>query len=317
MYSYIFRVDAGDIAEIGTGHLYRCITIYDYLLQKGLKKEQLKFVIKSKKNFSLGKKILNKRKINFISIDNRIKDFSKQELDFLNTLKSKVIIFDRLSLINRNFLNGLKPNHKRIIGIDIKKKNNLKLDLYINPLQNNLIDEKKFQNYKNNILPSFFHKNKNKNKINIGKKNLNFFTFFGGYDFKNINKKIKAISKIKSMNIKSGKNFFYLNLKKADIIICSGGLTVFDAIYFNKIIIAIPQYNHQLVNLKCLHNKKVCFLVKTDKSFEKNLNVCLEKILSLSLKEKILIYKKQKKIICQKSQIKLLNKIYECSKSVF
>ena len=85
----------------------------------------------------------------------------------------------------------------------------------------------------------------------------------------------------------------------------------------NKIIIAIPQYNHQLVNLKCLHNKKVCFLVKTDTSFEKNLNVCLEKILSLSLKEKILIHKKQKKIICQKSQIKLLNKIYECSKSVF
>lgn len=317
MFSYIFRVDAATIAEIGTGHLYRCLAIYDYLIQKGLKKEQLQFVIKSKENFSIGKKILNKRKINFISIDNKVKDFSKQELNFLNSIRSRVIIFDRLSLINKFFLDGLKLNYKRIIGIDIKKKKNLKLDLYINPLQNNLTYKNKIQNYKNNILPSVLHKNHRDNNIDNNKKKLNLFTFFGGYDYKNINKKINVISSIKYSNIKSGKKNFYFNLNRADIVICSGGLTVFDAIFFNKIIIAIPQYNHQLVNLKCLKYKKVCFLVKTDKNLVRNLNLCLKKILSMSLQEKISIYQLQKKIIDQESQIKLLDKIYEYGKPVF
>ena len=312
MYSCVFRVDAGNIPELGTGHLYRCITIYNYLLQRGLKKEQLQFVIKSKKNYLLAKKILNKKKIKFISIDEKIKDFSRKELNFLNSIKSKVIIFDRLSTMNKGFLDKLKLSYKKIVGIDIKKKHNLKLDLYINPLQNNLIQKKKLENYKNNILPSIFYKKKN-----IKKNKLNLFTFFGGYDFKNINKKIESINNIKNLKLKNDKKKFYLNFNKADIVICSGGLTVFDAIYLNKIIIAIPQYNHQLINLECLNKEKACFLIKVDKSFERNLHACLQKILSLSLKEKNLIYQIQKNIICYKSQIKLLNKIYDYSKPTF
>ena len=78
---------------------------------------------------------------------------------------------------------------------------------------------------------------------------MNLFTFFGGFDFKKINKKVKSIAKIKNLNLSNNKKSFYQNLNKADVVICSGGLTVFDAIYFNKIIIAIPQYKHQLINL--------------------------------------------------------------------
>jgi len=316
MFSYLFRVDAGNIAELGTGHLFRCITIYNYLLKKGIKKEQLQFVIKSKKNYSLAKEILNKRKISFISIDNKIKDFSKKELNFLKSFKSKVIIFDRLSSINKTFLDGLKSNYKRIIGIDIKKKSNLNIDLHINPLQNKFTLNKKSKNYKNNILPSVFSKKILKNKIN-SKKKLSIFTFFGGYDFKNINEKIQKINRFAWLNIKNNERNFYLNLNKADIVICSGGLSIFDAIYFNKIIIAIPQYNHQLINLRLLFNKKICFLIKTDKNFDKNLNLCLKKIISLRPAEKKLIYREQRKIISQNSQIKLLNKIHGYSKSIF
>lgn len=313
MYTCIFRVDAGNIPELGTGHLYRCITIYNYLIQKGIKKNQLKFVIKSKNNYLLAKKILNKKKINFISIDDRIKDFSKKELNFLVSIKSKIIIFDRLSKINRSFLDGLRLNFKKIIGIDLRKENDVKLDLYFNPLQNNIEQTKKIKNYKNNILPSIFYKSQRHNKP----RKLNFFTFFGGYDFKNINKKIKLLKNVKNINLKNDQRRFYLNFIKADIVICSGGLTVFDAIYLNKIVIAIPQYNHQLINLKCLNKQKVCYLIKIDRKFEKNLYSCVKKILSLSLKEKNLIYSKQKKIINYNSQIKLLNKIYDYSKSVF
>jgi len=314
MYSCIFRVDAGNIPELGTGHLYRCITIYNYLIQKGIKKNQLQFVIKSKNNYLLAKKILNKKKIKFISIDEKIKDFSKKELNFLSSIKSKVIIFDRLSKIDRSFLDGLRLNFKKIIGIDIKKRNDVKLDLYFNPLQNNIEQTKKIKNYKNNVLPSIFFKNQMNDKP---KEKLNFFTFFGGYDFKKINKRIKLLKNIKSINLKNDQKKFYLNFNKADIVICSGGLTVFDAIYLNKIIIAIPQYNHQLINLKCLNKQKVCYLIKINRNFEKNLYACIKKILSLSFKEKNLIYLKQKKIINYNSQMKLLNKIYDYSKSIF
>lgn len=313
MYSYVFRVDAGNIPELGTGHLFRCITIYNYLLKKGLKKKELQFLIKSKNKYSLAKKILNQKKINFISIDEDIKDFSKRELNILTTIKSKVIIFDRLSKINHFFLSRLKTNYKKIIGIDIKKENNLKLDLYLNPLQNKFSQKKKIKNYKNNILPSIFYKNHK----DIEKKKLNLFTFFGGFDFKKINKKVGSIAKIKDLNIHNSKKNFYQNLNKANIVICSGGLTVFDAIYFNKIIIAIPQYKHQLINLNCLSKEKVCFMIKIDKNFEKKFFNKVKEILSLSLKEKNLIYSKQKKIIYYKSQINILNKIYDCSKSVF
>ena len=314
MYSCVFRVDAGNIPELGTGHLYRCITIYNYLLQRGIKKNQLQFVIKSKNNYLLAKKILKKKKISFISIDEKIKDFSKKELNFLSSFKSNVIIFDRLSKINRNFLDRLRVHFKKIVGIDLKKKNDIKLDLYFNPLQNNIEQKKKIKNYKNNILPSIFFK---KIKKNYSQKKLNLFTFFGGYDFKNINKKVKLLENIKSINLKNDQKKFYFNLNKADIVICSGGLTVFDAIYLNKIIIAIPQYNHQLINLRCLHKQKVCYLIKLNRNFEKNLYNCIKKILSLNLKEKNLIYLRQKKIISYNSQIKLLDKIYDYSKSIF
>ena len=146
---------------------------------------------------------------------------------------------------------------------------------------------------------------------------MNLFTFFGGFDFKKINKKVKSIAKIKNLNLSNNKKSFYQNLNKADVVICSGGLTVFDAIYFNKIIIAIPQYKHQLINLNCLSKEKVCILIKIDKNFEKNFHNKIQEILSLSLKEKKLIYNRQKKIIYHKSQINILNKIYDCSKSVF
>ena len=91
---------------------------------------------------------------------------------------------------------------------------------------------------------------------------------------------MKLLKNIKSINLKNDQKKFYLNFNKADIVICSGGLTVFDAIYLNKIIIAIPQYNHQLINLKCLNKQKVCYLIKINRNFEKNLYACVKKILS-------------------------------------
>ncbi len=307
MFSYIFRVDAGNIPELGTGHIYRSIEIYKYLLKKGIKKDKILFIVKSLNKYSKCKKILLKNKIKFQSIGTNILDFSVEELNFLNKFKSRVIIFDRMSEINRKFIKSLKENHNKIVGIDIKKKNNVKIDYFINPLNNKFNNKKKILNFKNNILPSYnYKKNKKKNyKINKIKK---IFVFFGGYDFKKLEKKIKKIKISNTKYIFSKKNF-YSKMSTSDIILCSGGLIAFDAIYKNKITICIPQYEHQLKNLKVLNKQGIISLIK--KNTFNGLKSTILNSVNLSKKEKNLIFKKQNKIISWHSQKKVLNNIYK------
>lgn len=307
MFSYIFRVDAGNIPELGTGHIYRSIEIYKYLLKKGIKKDKILFIVKSLNKYSKCKKILLKNKIKFQSIGTNILDFSVEELNFLNKFKSRVIIFDRMSEINRKFIKSLKENHNKIVGIDIKKKNNVKIDYFINPLNNKFNNKKKLLNFKNNILPSYnYKKNKKKNyKINKIKK---IFVFFGGYDFKKLEKKIKKIKISNTKYIFSKKNF-YSKMSTSDIVLCSGGLIAFDAIYKNKITICIPQYEHQLKNLKVLNKQGIISLIK--KNTFNGLKSTILNSVNLSKKEKNLIFKKQNKIISWHSQKKVLNNIYK------
>ena len=307
-------MDSGKIPELGTGHLYRCINIYRYLIKKKIDKKKILFITKTKGKYSNSEKILKKFKINYKSIGQSVLDFSKQEQIFLNKFKSKVIIFDRLSKITNSFLFKINDNYKKVVGIDILANKATKLDLLINPLNNKQPFKKKIKNFKNNILPSINEKKIYKNK----KKNKKIFTFFGGYDYKNI-KKIILKLKINNSNFffPENKKKFYELMGQSDIVLCSGGLTVFDAIYFNKVIIAIPQYNHQLSNLKCLKKAGVCYLINNKKNFQTKLELCLRHISSLTEKQKKKIHDKQKKIIYYKSQIKLLKKIYEFEKSAF
>ena len=50
----------------------------------------------------------------------------------------------------------------------------------------------------------------------------------------------------------------------SDLVISAGGLTMFDAIYFNKIIISIPQYQHQLRNINILNKKKIVYKLNSN-----------------------------------------------------
>lgn len=305
MYFYIFRVDSGNIPELGTGHLFRCINIYKYLIKNKINKKRILFITKTKGKYKTSKIILEKLKINYISINQEILDFSREEQLYLENFKSKVIIFDRMSKINNLFLSKIRKQYKKIIGIDIIINKKSKIDLLINPLNNKLDSNKKLKNYKNNILPSLENK-----KTFLGK-NKNIFTFFGGYDHNRISKKIL---KLEIPNTKfiipKSKNKFYELMCKSDIVLCSGGLTVFDAIYLNKVVIAIPQYNHQLKNLKILKKNGIIFVCKLSTNFEKEIKKIIENCLNITYKQKLTIFNKQKKIISKNSQLKVLNNIY-------
>ena len=308
MYHYIFRVDSGNIPELGTGHLFRCINIYKYLIKNKINKKKILFITKTKGKYKTSKIILEKLKINYISINREILDFSREEQLYLENFKSKVIIFDRMSKINNLFLSKLRKQYKKIIGIDIIVNKKSKIDLLVNPLNNKLNLNKKLKNYKNNILPSLENK-----KNFLGKnKNKNIFTFFGGYDHNRISKKIL---KLKIPNTKfiipKSKNKFYELMNKSDIVLCSGGLTVFDAIYLNKVIIAVPQYHHQFENLRILKKNGIIFICKLSINFKKEIKKIIENCLNITYAQKLVIFNKQKKIISKNSQLKILKKIYD------
>lgn len=308
MYSFVFRVDSGNVPELGTGHLYRCIKIYNFLVKKKINKNKILFIVKTKDKYKISKKILNKFKINYKSIDSKITDSSLEENLFLQKFPSKVIIFDRLTKINNKFLKKIKNNFNKVVGIDALVNKNAKIDFQLNPLNNNLNFDQKLKKFKFNILPAIDEKKKFIKK----KKIKTIFTFFGGYDFKKIKKKILnlKVPNAKFMFPKTKKNFYKLMIK-SDLVLCSGGLTVFDAIYLNKIIIAIPQYKHQLKNLKALKKKQVISFCKISKNFNNNLLKLIEKSLNFTYKQKVEIKKQQKKIISKKSQTQTLKKIYE------
>ena len=66
----LFRCDAADIPEIGTGHLYRCLTIARLLKKKfRLKNKDIAFLVKSKNHYKKSLKILSYYKFKVIKIN--------------------------------------------------------------------------------------------------------------------------------------------------------------------------------------------------------------------------------------------------------
>ena len=101
-FNIIFRCDAAEIPEIGTGHLYRCIGIANYLSKKyNIKKKNICFIIKTSKKFTIGFKILKKHNFTIKRIRKNIKDYSKQESyilskQFINLHVFRVTVLDLL-----------------------------------------------------------------------------------------------------------------------------------------------------------------------------------------------------------------------------
>ena len=103
-------------------------------------------------------------------------------------------------------------------------------------------------------------------------------------------------------------------MNMCDLVFCAGGLTMFDAINLNKLVISIDQYAHQKNNIDKLEKKSVVeyFDIKKGKNIISLIN-------SLNLKSKI-NYKMKKIMIYNKSQkfktvINKIKNLYEYSKS--
>ena len=306
----LFRCDAGAVSEIGSGHLIRSITIAKILIKKyKIKKDEILILIKTKKNFSLGKKILEKENLNFKTLDFNTKDYSLKEFQQIIKLEFKIIIFDRLGSIKKNFIKKIKTLDKRIICFDDKSKNRFIADLSFNPLIYNKAYQKRnhFAGNEYNIIPSKLFSLKKVKTKNLKK----IFLSFGGYDQNKIKNKLidiknKNFDYLKIVNLK--KKFekradFFKNMNDSDLIICSGGLTMFDAINLNKITLVTSQYKHQKKNI--LRMKK------------KNSIIYLPKINKIALNRVLFQLKNNEKINNLYQNMKILNKNNKMDKIIF
>lgn len=299
----IFRCDSGFNNELGSGHLFRSITIARYLKERfKLKNNQISFVIRiNKKNYN-SYEILKNFRFKIIKIKNDVKDYSVTEAKLMSKFNAELIIIDRLGKINKKFLKTGLKNFKKKVIIDDSSDNRVFFDLSINPLISNV---KYYKNsligLKNFISPIYFYKSSKKQNFNKG-----IFLYLGNLNDKSlIVKIINFISKInntpiylpisysKNFKIKGIRNKFYFFknddyykfMQKASLVIISGGLGLFDALFLKKKIICIPQFKHQKENF--IRHRFLDRISVFDKNSKKFNDVIIKKIKSFIDTKKI------------------------------
>ena len=165
----IFRCDAADNPKVGTGHLYRCILIANFLKKKfKLKNDEIVFYCKSRKEFKKSKQILWKSKFKVKNLSNNIKDNSLDEAKILSKEKGGLLIIDRVTKTNKRFFNNIKDSFKKKIILEDQSIHRRNFDLSINSLiipKNKLLKTDNL-GFKYLILKSFdYIKKKRKLKI--------------------------------------------------------------------------------------------------------------------------------------------------------
>ena len=96
----IFRCDGGNINEIGTGHVYRCLDNCKFFSKKK-KKKNILFITKNKNCFKIGSDLIKNEGYKSYSPNKNNKLDKKVEIDTLNNFKSELLIIDRLDNLKK------------------------------------------------------------------------------------------------------------------------------------------------------------------------------------------------------------------------
>jgi len=331
----VFRCDAVNSPTVGTGHLMRCLNLALHFCKKyKIKKKKIIFISKTDKEFSFSKKVLLGYKFKIKKIDNNVKDNSIEEANHISRNMASLLVIDRISKTNYKFYKIIREKFKKIIIFEDKSDLREKFDLSLNTLVFPRTTSKK-KNLKIGFRYLLLPISSKKQRVSLNKKNI--FLSFGGYDHNNLCSKVmKTLHKIdKKLNIfipkiynlkkmkisKKHKIIYYKkeeylkHIKKCNIAIISGGLTLYDAIYLKKKTICIPQYRHQYINANKISKFYPINIIKKGlRNFD---TIILKKIDNIFESKKIMHSKiKENNIISHKNYIKTISyieKIYEKS----
>jgi len=328
MVKILFRCDGGTAPEIGSGHIYRCLSLAKNLVSKNIiKKKEVIFLTRNDQGYTFGKKILKNSGFRYKLI--YIGKFNSQlESEYISKFSPKLVILDKLKT-TISFINKLKKKSKIIIFDDRGSGKN-GCDLAINAIFSDVPKSK-------NLVRGYRYLILNIKKIKENRsfsKIKNVFVSFGGHDKRNFfrfflnsldcfDKKIKfniivnsfSYSKIKKELNKQYKNIsIYASPRnyndiflKCDLAICSGGLTLFEACALGLPTIALPQNKHQYENIKkLLKNKSVMLGTKEFKKDKNYFNLVIRKVLQDKKLRKKLSHN-SKKLIDLKGLLRITN----------
>lgn len=303
--SLAFRVDSSNL--IGAGHVHRCLKLAEDLRYK--KNKRIFFISRDLQgNFN---HLIKKKKFKLILIK---KNNLKNDLNFTkkicNRFKVETLIVDNY-WINIEWEKKIKKYIKKLVVIDDFTKKKHFADIIINSLSNKNKKTLNLCGLEYVILPIA----KNNDKVRFIKKKyiVRIGTFFGSSDNNNITEKVlnifcgnkfinyKIISILGKNNknkkkiyttFNKYKNFhlanYYPNMKKffkkIDILVTSGGITSFEAIYNNLKCINIPSNFYQKKNSIFQEKKKISKVFNYNKIIKKNGSTifanCFKKVLN-------------------------------------
>ena len=268
----IYRVDGG--SKYGFGHIKRAITLNKIFYKKKInfyvKKEVegFNYVKKFIKNVSLinnkiEKQILIKASNTLIIFDTLL--LNKSILEKINLKKNKLIVFEDLKMISKNYANLIinaivdGPIHREIKIKNGKKLSGSIFKIYHKPEK--IIKKEKIITicFGGGNFPKLNYKKCINNLLKIEKlKNYRIICIIGPGS-KIIKKDLKSHRRLKILNNVNDLDRF---LAKSKIFIGGGGGTIYEALRYKCFTFCYGFNNHQKKNIKNFSKLKLCHEVK-------------------------------------------------------
>ena len=291
---FLFRCDAGESDDIGTGHVIRTLRLIEQLIiKKILLPDQITIVYKNFDGYKLAVSIIKNFKYKIKNIQ-LLGGTLQEEKELLKKSDADVIVFDVLR-VRKNLLLTLKKQEKTLISFDELGQGRLVFDKIIYSLITPPENNKKFYsgydylNLSNKIIRKYYVRKSPKTIIvTLGgndkrnlyievlecikkfSNNLSFIFIISNNDYLELSKEIiKRNLKLKNVIFyKSPKNFYEL-LTKGDIALVAGGITMFEVAAMGIPSIAIPQHIHQIENINSLKKKKITCSINIGMKFSR------------------------------------------------
>jgi UDP-2,4-diacetamido-2,4,6-trideoxy-beta-L-altropyranose hydrolase len=285
----IFRCDAGSKPEIGSGHIVRSINLANALIEKKcLTRSDIVFYTRGDNQYQLGGFLLTKSGFNYkVFSKNELISNSLSEINILKSSSADLIFMDRLET-SKELVTKIISKGKKIITFDdygdgrlsanlsicailddLPQSNNVFKGYEYLILSNSLNTHFKFNNKPNTIVATFGGHDARDlcqhflNNISELPNSLEVDIILGRLSIPKINNYLKQIISLgmqERICIHNTPSNYYDIISKADVAVCSGGLSIFEFAACGVPSIGLPQYTHQLNTIIKLANDGICLL---------------------------------------------------------